>query len=71
MSDHPDTTTTTHDVGDPHAAGGHQDEAGHPHDEHASASLGPIDWAAWGAGILGIVAGLLTAACIYLATGPH
>ncbi len=42
--------------------------AGHDeHGEHAEA-LGPIDWAAWGAGILGVGAGLIVAFCLYVAT---
>jgi len=37
------------------------------HDEHAS-TLGPVDWFAWGAGILGVGAGLVVAFCLYLST---
>jgi hypothetical protein len=41
------------------------------HGDHAQgAPLGPVDWAAWGAGILGIAAGLVIAACLYLSTTP-
>jgi hypothetical protein len=48
------------------AHGGHVDAA---HGGHAQgAPLGPVDWAAWGAGLLGIAAGLVVAACLYLST---
>ena len=51
----------------------HEPAAGHDHghDDHAHAeeALGPIDVAAWGAGVLGIAAGLLIVACFMLATG--
>ncbi len=30
--------------------------------------LGPIDWAAWGAGLLGIAAGLAVAICLFIST---
>jgi hypothetical protein len=39
------------------------------HGEHAQGTpLGPIDWPAWGAGLLGILAGLAVAACLYVST---
>ncbi len=49
------------------------DDAGHGHaghDEHGdhAEKLGPIDWAAWGAGLLGVGAGFVVAACLYLST---
>ena len=63
------------------AAPGHEDhvpaheadDAGHGHaghDEHGehAGQLGPIDLAAWGAGLLGIGAGLVVAVCLYVAT---
>jgi hypothetical protein len=45
------------------------DDAGHGggHDEHGAA-LGPIDWFAWGAGLLGVGAGLAVAFCLYVST---
>jgi hypothetical protein len=54
----------------PHAAihedAAHEDAA---HGDHAlGAPLGPIDWFAWGAGLLGIAAGLVVAACFYIST---
>ena len=36
--------------------------AGHGGDE-----LGPIDWRAWGAGLLGVGCSMLVAACLYVA----
>ncbi len=58
---------TTHDD---HPPAHEPDDASHGHaghDEHATA-LGPIDWAAWGAGILGVGAGLVVAFCLYVST---
>jgi hypothetical protein len=54
----------------PHAAthgeGAHVDAA---HGDHAQgAPLGPVDWRAWGAGLLGIAAGLVVAACLFVST---
>jgi len=45
--------------------------AGHGHDDHAHVEddeLGPYDLSAWGAGILGVILGLVVAACFVLAT---
>ena len=49
-----------------HDAGAHADPA-HGDRAHGEA-LGPIDWYAWGAGLLGIGAGLAVAICLYLST---
>jgi hypothetical protein len=49
----------TDDQGDDH---GHDDHA------HEDAPLGPIDTFAWGAGILGVVIGLVIAFCFVLST---
>jgi hypothetical protein len=40
------------------------------HDEHGEhgTPLGPVDWLAWGAGLLGVGAGLVVAVCLYVAT---
>lgn len=39
------------------------------HGGHAQGTpLGPIDWAAWGAGLLGIAAGLAVAICLFIST---
>jgi hypothetical protein len=61
---------TTHDEHPPahepdeggHGHGGHDEDGGH------GTALGPIDWAAWGAGILGVGAGLAVAVCLFVAT---
>ncbi len=56
------------------AHGDHEpDDAGHGHaghDEHGdhAQALGPVDWLAWGAGILGVAAGLAVAFCLLVAT---
>jgi hypothetical protein len=52
-----------------HATDDHGDD--HGHDDHAHAdeeSLGPIDGAAWGAGLLGVAIALGVAFCFVLAT---
>ena len=61
---------TTHDD---HPPAHEPDDAGHGHgghDEHGehATALGPIDWLAWGAGILGVGAGLVVAFCLYVST---
>jgi hypothetical protein len=61
---------TTHDD---HLPAHERDDANHGHaghDEHGehAAALGPVDWFAWGAGILGVAAGLVVAFCLYLTT---
>ena len=65
------------DVSDPthadHPPANEPDDASHGHaghDEHGehAPSLGPIDWAAWGAGLLGVGAGLTVAFCLYAST---
>ncbi len=67
---------------DPHATDrpGHEDAVAHHrpddhgedhgHDDHAhpTEALGPIDGAAWGAGILGVAIAVVIAACFALAT---
>jgi hypothetical protein len=51
---------------DAHGEAAHEDA---PHDDHSHGTqLGPIDWPAWGAGLLGIAAGLVVAACLYIST---
>jgi hypothetical protein len=55
----------------PHGSTDDHGEA-HGHDDHAhagAATLGPIDTAAWGAGLLGILLGLLVAISLALASG--
>lgn len=50
----------------------HGEEPGedHGHDDHghAEAALGPLDVAAWGAGLLGIAISVVIAACFVIAT---
>lgn len=61
---------TTHDEHPPahepgeggHGHGGHDEDGGH------GTALGPIDWPAWGAAILGVGAGLAVAVCLFVAT---
>ena len=58
-------------AGDTPVAASHGDDAhaDAPHGGHAQgAPLGPVDWLAWGAGLLGIGAGLVVAACLFIAT---
>lgn len=57
-------------VGDPHGSADHGD--GHGHDDHAheDKGLGPIDWPAWSAGVLGVAIALAVVTCFVLATGP-
>jgi hypothetical protein len=51
-----------------HTTDDHGDDHGHDDHAHADEPLGPIDVAAWGAGIVGIVIGLVVALCFVLAT---
>ncbi|MEW5991899.1 MAG: hypothetical protein AB1736_11220 [Chloroflexota bacterium] len=69
MSTTPDPHASDAMVG-PHASP--DDHGGdHGHDDHAHADepLGPIDVPAWGAGALGIAAGLAVAVVMALSTG--
>jgi hypothetical protein len=64
-SDHADLDAPGHaGADDAHAT----DDHGHDDHAHAEEPLGPIDVAAWGAGLLGIVIGLAVAICFVLAT---
>ena len=68
--------TTAHDGDAPghagavahHAPDDHGDDHGHDDHGHAEEPLGRFDTAAWGAGALGVVLGLVVAACFVLAT---
>jgi hypothetical protein len=51
-----------------HETTDHGDDHGHDDHAHAEEALGPIDVAAWGAGLLGVIAGLIVAVCFMLAT---
>jgi hypothetical protein len=49
----------------PHGPGDHGEDHGHDDHGHGDGeALGPIDVAAWGAGIVGIVGGLIVALCL-------
>jgi hypothetical protein len=50
--------------GDQHAT----DAPGHDDHAHAEEPLGPLDVAAWGAAALGVIFGLVIAACFVIAT---
>ena len=56
---------------DGHATGGHghaDHDGGGGHDAgHAQEPLGPVDWRAWGAAVLGAVAAGVIALSLYLA----
>ena len=71
VSTHPkDDVHGAHPGDAPHAATHDEDahaDAGHSDHAHG-AVLGPVDWLAWGAGLLGIAAGLVVAACLLLST---
>jgi hypothetical protein len=51
-----------------HANDDHGDDHGHDDHAHGDEPLGPIDTAAWGAGLLGILIGVAVAFCFALAT---
>jgi hypothetical protein len=61
--------TDPHATGDlDHDGGDHGETHGHDDHAHSEAELGPIDVAAWGAGVLGIGIAVVIAACFVLAT---
>ena len=68
-----DHTTVAHvqvGAGDEgHGAGDHGDDHGHDDYGHLDEPLGPVDVVAWGACILGVAVGLVTAFCFALSTG--
>jgi hypothetical protein len=51
-----------------HAVDDHGNDHGHDDHAHEEEALGPIDTAAWGAGLLGVVIGLVVVFCFALAT---
>lgn len=53
-----------------HAADDHGDDHGHDDHAHSAEPLGPIDVAAWGAGVAGIALGLVVTLAFVMATGP-
>ena len=58
-TEHLDPHDDDHGHGEDHGHGGHGSD---------EVPLGPIDVAAWGAGILGVVIGLVIVLCFVLAT---
>jgi hypothetical protein len=69
-------TTSPHDADAPghegavahHALDDHGEDHGHDDHAHAEDALGPVDRAAWSAGILGVAIGIVIAFCFVLAT---
>ncbi|HET7168856.1 MAG TPA: hypothetical protein VFI69_06600 [Candidatus Limnocylindrales bacterium] len=69
-------TTSAHDSDAPghagsvahHATDDHGGDHGHDDHAHGAETLGPIDTAAWGAGLLGVALGLAVALAFVLAT---
>ncbi len=53
---------------DPHGAGGHGGGGADAHAGHDS-TLGPVDWRAYGAGVVGAVLGLAVAALLAVSAG--
>ena len=51
-----------------HSTDDHGDDHGHDDHGHVEEPLGPVDVAAWGAGVLGVAIGLAVALCFVLAT---
>ena len=57
------------EVAGPHGADDHGEAHGHDDHAHGDEDLGPIDVTAWGAGALGIAAGLLVAVLMAASVG--
>jgi hypothetical protein len=53
-------------AGETHGVDDHGETDGHDDHAHAAEALGPIDVAAWGALLVGVVAGLLVAVCLLI-----
>jgi len=51
-----------------HATDDHGDDHGHDDHAHGEEPLGPLDGAAWGAGVLGVVVGIVIAFFFVLAS---
>jgi len=65
----PDQHGTSKAVEGPHGStSDHGDDHGHDDHGHPIEALGPIDWAMWGAGVLGVVVGLIMTVGLVLAT---
>jgi hypothetical protein len=54
-------------VVEPHAVADDGSTHGRDHHGHDQSVLGPIDWAAWGAGLVGVALGLAVAWAFVLA----
>lgn len=66
------STTSSHDsdaMAGAHGAGDHGDDHGHDDHGHAEVALGPVDTLAWGAGLVGILAGLVVAVVMAMSVG--
>ncbi len=73
MSDSPTSTApaaSAHAGQDGAHAEAHGAEDGHG-GHGAAAQLGPVDWMAWGAGLLGVAAAAIVTICLYLASAPR
>jgi hypothetical protein len=72
------TMTDAHDSDAPghdgavahHGLDDHGDDHGHDDHAHGEDALGPLDWAAWGAGIVGVALGVAVTVCFVIATQP-
>jgi hypothetical protein len=68
-SSHADLDTPGHTGAvEHHLTDDHGDDHGHDDHAHGEEPLGPIDVAAWGAGVLGILLGVAVAVCFALTT---
>lgn len=69
-ADHHDAPHGSAAGGDPHGTG-HDAASGHDAAPgHDAPALGPVDMAAWGAGLLGVALALVMVVCFILATQP-
>jgi hypothetical protein len=67
-NDHHDDVPGHEGAVDHHATDDHGGDHGHDDHGHADEALGPLDWGAWGAGVLGVVLGLAVAICFVAST---
>jgi hypothetical protein len=61
---------SAHGADEPHGAGDHGETHGHDDHGHMDVPLGPIDWIAWAAGVLGVAIGLVMWGVLAFATAP-
>ena len=64
---HTDAPSPTEHARDMEGLGGHVDEHISDDPGHGEQRLGPIDWGAWGYGVLGVAAGLVVVIAFWLA----